>query len=137
MGGKNSGSPSGHANWGMTQRVRRRRQVSTKASTGAKTREVRTRKEYEDSSRQATTPMSKISTSSKNATTTGQLKEQHVLSGEPHRHVSLRSERRSSRLTLKQTTESTDWSKTQGLERRKQQRISQSSGSRISDLTQI
>ncbi|KAG5397584.1 hypothetical protein IGI04_019398 [Brassica rapa subsp. trilocularis] len=47
------------------------RRVSTKASTGAKTREVRTRKEYEDSSKQATTPMSEISTSSKNATTTG------------------------------------------------------------------
>ena len=69
--GKNSGSPSGHPNWGMTQRVRRRRRVSTKASTGAKTREIRTQKEYEDSSRQATTPMSEISTSSKNATTTG------------------------------------------------------------------
>ncbi|CAF2098598.1 unnamed protein product [Brassica rapa] len=47
------------------------RRVSTKASTGAKTREVRTRKEYEDSSKQATAPMSEISTSSKNATTTG------------------------------------------------------------------
>lgn len=45
--------------------------MSTKASTGAKTREVRTRKEYEDSSKQATAPMSEISTSSKNATTTG------------------------------------------------------------------
>ncbi|WZY94150.1 hypothetical protein YC2023_066479 [Brassica napus] len=149
--GKISGSPSGHAIWRMTQR----RRVSTKASTGAKTREVRTRKEYEDSSKQATAPMSEISTSSKNATTTGRPQNPRVdvmsekrepsihhsfamvLSGEPHRHVSLRSERRSSRLTLKQTTEITNWSKTQRLERRQQQRISQSSGSRISDLTQI
>ena len=163
--GKISGSPSGHAIWRMTQRVRRsdewapklpleRRLEKLEHGRSTKTPQNRLQHRWARSPLQARTPPQRVVLKTLESTSwarrenqaytiaslwlsSQELNEQEVLSGEPHRHVSLRSERRSSRLTLKQTTEITNWSKTQRLERRQQQRISQSSGSRISDLTQI